>query len=52
MEVSGQLHASDRFTPRERAPVTHLIGGWVGLKAGLDAVLRRKIPSSYRDSNP
>jgi hypothetical protein len=33
------------FTPRERAPSTHWIGGWVGPRAGLDAVVRRKIPS-------
>jgi hypothetical protein len=28
----------DRFTPEERAPGTHWIGGWVGLRAGLDDV--------------
>jgi hypothetical protein len=26
------------FTPRERAPSTHWIGGWVGPKVGLDNV--------------
>jgi hypothetical protein len=36
------------FTPRslypqERVPATHWIGGWVGSRAGLDAVLKRKI---------
>jgi len=41
-----------RFIPWERAPGTHWIGGWVGPKAGLDTVVRRKIPSLYRDSNP
>jgi hypothetical protein len=25
-----------RFTPGERAPGVHWIGGWVGLRAGLD----------------
>jgi hypothetical protein len=40
------------FTPRERAPGTHWIGGWVGSRAGLDAVVTRKIPSPYRDSKP
>jgi hypothetical protein len=28
------------FTPRERSPGTHRIGGCVGLRAGLDAVVR------------
>jgi len=29
-----------------------LVEGWVGLRAFLDAVVRRKIPNPYRDSNP
>jgi hypothetical protein len=41
-----------RFTPRERTPGTNWIGGWVGSRAGPDAVVNRKIPSNYRDSNP
>jgi hypothetical protein len=41
-----------RFTPRERTPDTHWIGGWVGPRAGLDAVVKRKIPSPCRDSKP
>jgi hypothetical protein len=40
------------FTPRERVPVTHWIGGWVGPRAVLDAVVKRKIPSRRRESNP
>jgi hypothetical protein len=40
-----------RFTPRERAPGTHWIGGWVGYRVGLDTVLMRKFPSPCRDSN-
>jgi hypothetical protein len=51
MEVSGQLHAPGRFTPRERAPDTHWIGGWVGPRAVLDAVVKRKIPSPRQESN-
>jgi hypothetical protein len=43
---------SSRFTPRERATGTHWIGGWVGPRAGLDAVVKRKIPSPCRDSMP
>jgi hypothetical protein len=42
----------DRFTPGERAPGTHWIGGWVGSRAVLDAVVKRKIPSPRRESNP
>jgi hypothetical protein len=34
-----------RFTPRERAPGTYWIGGWVGPKVVLDAVVKWKIPS-------
>jgi hypothetical protein len=39
------------FTPRERAPGTHWIEGWVGPRAVLDAVVKRKIPSPRRESN-
>jgi hypothetical protein len=52
MEVSGQLHTPAALPPRERAPGTHWIGGWVGPGAILDAVVKRKIPSSRRESNP
>jgi hypothetical protein len=38
---------SGRFTPGERAPGTQ-----VGPRAILDAVVKRKIPSSRRESNP
>jgi hypothetical protein len=31
-----------RFTPGERAPGTHWIGGWVGPRTGLDDVETRK----------
>jgi hypothetical protein len=42
----GEWSAScpGHFTPRERSPGTHWIGGWVGPRAGLDAVVKRKIP--------
>jgi hypothetical protein len=40
------------FTPREKAPGTHWIGGWVCPRAVLDAVVKRKIPSPRRESNP
>jgi hypothetical protein len=50
----GEWSASrpGRFTPRERNPGTHWIGGWVDLRAVLDAVVKRKIPSPRRESNP
>jgi hypothetical protein len=42
--VGGEWSASHpcRFTPEERAPGTHWIGGWVGPRAGLDDVEKRK----------
>jgi hypothetical protein len=41
-----------RFIPRERASVTHWIGGWMGPRAALDAVAKKKIPTPRRESNP
>jgi hypothetical protein len=51
--LGGEWSASrpGRFTPRERAPGTPWIGGWVGPRAGLGAVAKRKIPRPCRDSN-
>jgi len=40
------------FTPRERAPDTHWIGGWVGPRTSLDAFVKRKIHSPCQESNP
>jgi hypothetical protein len=50
----GEWSASrpGRFTLRERVPGTHWIGGCVGPRAGLDAVVKRKIHSLRRESNP
>jgi len=31
------------FTSREGACSTHWVGGWVGPRAGLDAVVKRKL---------
>jgi hypothetical protein len=44
------------FTPRPlypqaNSPATHWTGGWAGLRASLDAVVKRKIPSLCQDSN-
>jgi hypothetical protein len=41
-----------RLPPKKRAPGTNWIGGWIGSRAVLDAVVKRKIPSPRRDSNP
>jgi hypothetical protein len=50
----GEWSASrpGRFTPSERAPGTHWIGGWMGPRAVLYAVAKRKIPRPRRESNP
>jgi hypothetical protein len=52
MEVSGQPHAPAALPPKERTSGTHWIGGWVGPRAVLDAVVKRRIPSPRRESNP
>jgi hypothetical protein len=50
----GEWSASrpGRFTTSERALGTHWIGGWVGPRAGVHAVVKRKIPSPRRETNP
>jgi hypothetical protein len=42
--AGGEWSASRpcRFTPGEKAPGTHRIGGWVDPRAGLDDVVKRK----------
>jgi hypothetical protein len=42
---------SGHFTPKERGRGTHSIGGWVGPRAVLDAMVKRKIPRLRRKSN-
>jgi hypothetical protein len=32
------ISSAGRLTPRERAPVAHWIGGWMGPRTGLEAV--------------
>jgi len=41
----GEWSASrpSHFIPKERSPRTHWIGGWVGPRALLDTVVKRKI---------
>jgi hypothetical protein len=45
-----------RFTtrplyPQGKSPGTHWIGNWVGSRAGIEALAKRKIPTSCRDTN-
>jgi hypothetical protein len=51
MEMSVQFYAPAAL-PTERVPGTHWIGGWVDPRAVLDAVVKKKIPSPRRESNP
>jgi hypothetical protein len=37
------------FTPRERAPGTHWIRDYVGPRAILDVMMKRKIPSPCQE---
>jgi hypothetical protein len=41
-----------RFARMEKAPGNHWVGGWVGPRAVLGTVVKRKIPSPCRESNP
>jgi hypothetical protein len=50
--VEWSVSRSGRFTSRERAPGTYWIGDWVGPRAVLDAVAKRKIPSHRWEPNP
>jgi len=47
-----QLHDPAALLPGNDPPGIHWIGGWAGPRAVLDAVVKRKIPDSCRDSNP
>jgi hypothetical protein len=51
MGVSGQHRLGRAFPPGKGPPSTHWLGGWVGLRAGLDARDRRKILFPCRGSN-
>jgi hypothetical protein len=51
MEMNGQLHALGPIPPGGRYVGTHWIGRWVGPRAGLDAVAKRKNLAPCRESN-
>jgi hypothetical protein len=40
--MSGQLHAQAALPPGKEPPGTHWIGGWVGPRAGMDDLEKRK----------
>ena len=50
-EVSVQLHTPAVFPPW-KSPSTHWIGGWVGPRASLDILKKRKVFCSCQDWNP
>jgi hypothetical protein len=52
MDVIGQLHAPATLPPGKEHLISHWIGGWVGLRPRLDALVKRKTPSYCQDSNP
>jgi hypothetical protein len=45
MEVNGQLHVQTAL-PLEKEPRYTLNGAWVSPRAGLDAMVKRKIPNT------
>jgi hypothetical protein len=52
MEVSGQLHDTAALLPRKEPPIHTGKAGWVDPRAGLDAVVKRKIPTLFQEMNP
>jgi hypothetical protein len=52
MEISGLLQRSSRFTPGERAPGAHWIGGWVSPTAGFDPTRKTEMSFLYPESTP
>jgi hypothetical protein len=51
MEVNGQLHNQPLY-PQGKSPWYQLDRRLVGNEAGLDSVVKRKIPIPCRESNP
>jgi hypothetical protein len=44
--VSDKIHAPPALPPKKK-PSVAIVGGWVGPRADLDAVMKRKIPKPY-----
>jgi hypothetical protein len=51
MKVSGQPQAPADLRPEETAPATHCTGDWVGPRADLDVMEKRKIYFPCQKSN-
>jgi len=51
IKIGARCRRVISFTPGEATPGNHWPGGWVDPEAGLEAVAKRKIPSSYRTSH-
>jgi hypothetical protein len=54
-EIDGGVWSASRtycLIPRERAHVTRCMGGWVGPRDGLDAVVKKKFPAPVGTRNP
>jgi len=51
VEVNGQLRTTTALPPGKVLPGTRYIGGWMGSRASLDAVAKRKNPCLCRESN-
>jgi hypothetical protein len=49
-ESGGIASRPSHFTSQGKSPGTHWIGGWVGPRTVLDAVVKRKIPCPRRES--
>jgi len=52
MGVSDEFHAPAALQPPERAPGNHWIGGWVGPRPCLDAVVKEDIPPPVGNRTP
>jgi hypothetical protein len=51
IEVSGQLHALNRFT-RVKENISNWRGGWMGTRTDLDSVQKRKMLAPVGDETP
>jgi hypothetical protein len=50
--ANGQLHVPAALPLKERASVIYWVGGWLGFRAGMDAMEKKKISCPCRESIP